>query len=477
MREPRTKIVSTVGPACEDGAVLVRMIEAGADVMRVNGAHTPPDLLATWVQRVRAASKRAGRRASVLVDLPGTKIRVGTFGGRASIMLEPHQVVRLFPGKTRGTPDRIPIRSLNDLGVVPLDATVLLADGAIRLLVTGREGKAVRARVIEGGELLAGKGVDFPGARLPTVVPTRQDGKLARAAVAAGADGLALSFVRHADDVLRLRRLLKREQAEDTPIVVKIEREDAVENLHAILRHADAALVARGDLGVDVGPERVPPLQKQIIEAGRRMGRPVIVATEMLESMVTKTRPTRAEASDVAGAVFEAADAVMLSAETAVGNHPVLAVETMARILSAAEADPGAPYAGHHYLAPTSIEGRADQHVVHAAVTLARRTKAEAIVVFTRTGTSAVRLSKERPNSTIHAYATSEEICRRLTLAWGVLPKRLPSVEGGTDAIVTRVRRELRRQEQLPRGARAVLVMGAARDPAGATTMIQLLQL
>jgi pyruvate kinase len=453
------------------------MIEAGADVMRVNGAHTPPDQIARWVTRVRQASEKAGRRASVLVDLPGTKIRVGTFAGRASIDLEPHQVVRLFPGKARGTPDRIPIRSLNDLSVVPLDVPVLLADGAIRLLVTGREGKALRARVIEGGELLAGKGVDFPGARLPTVVPTRQDGTLARAAVAARADGLALSFVRHADDVLRLRRLLKRERTEDMPIVVKIEREDAVENLHLILRHADAALVARGDLGVDVGPERVPPMQKQIIEAARRMGRPVIVATEMLESMVTRTRPTRAEASDVAGAVFEAADAVMLSAETAVGRHPVLAVETMARILSAAEADPGAPYAGHHHLAPASLPGRADQHVVHAAVTLARNTNAEAIVVFTRTGTSAVRLSKERPNSTIHAYATSEQICRRLTLAWGVRPKRLPSVEGGTDAIVARVRRELRRQDHLPRGSRAVLVMGAARDPAGATTMIQLLQL
>lgn len=475
VRHARTRIVCTVGPACEDEQTLAAMLEAGASVLRINGAHAAPEDIPLWVERLRRASKRAKRVAAVLVDLPGTKIRVGRFKGRDSIPLEAGQVVRLFPGKTGGTTERIPVRSLTDLGAVPLDATVLLDDGQIRLLVTGREDKALRARVLEGGVLKAGKGIDFPGARLPTKVPTRKDRQLARAAVKAGADAVALSFVRTVSEVDNLRRLLAREGAPDMPVVVKIEREDAVEELHGILRHSHSALVARGDLGVDVGPERVPPLQKEIIEVARRVGRPAIVATEMLESMITKSRPTRAEASDVAGAVFDGADAVMLSAETAIGRHPVLAVETMARILRAAEAAPDAPYAGHHYLAPTSLPGRPDQHVVHAAVQLAEETDAQAIVVFTRTGSSAVRLSKERPRSPVFAYAPSDAICRRLALAWGVRPMRLPEVKGGTDAVVARVVRELRRTEKFSAGTRAVLVMGGARDPAGATTMIQLL--
>lgn len=476
MTDPRTKIIATVGPACADETTLAQLIAGGADVFRVNGAHAKPEELPLWVEMVRNASRRARRPASVLVDLPGTKLRTGKFKG-GGITLAPGDKVALVPGRGGGDRRTIPIRSLSVFTGVKKGGQVLLADGQIRLTVTRVAEKRVSATVVDGGELVAGKGVDFPGARLATTVPTRQDRQLAKAAVAAGADCLALSFVREASDVVRLRRLLAKERAEHLPIVVKIEREDAVDGLDAILRKANGVMVARGDLGVDVGPERVPTLQKRIIEMATQYGRPVAVATEMLESMVANSRPTRAEAGDVANAVFEGADGVMLSAETAIGENPVLVVRTMARILAAAERDRHAPYAGSaHFQSPESVRGRPDQHVVHAAVYLAEETKADAIVVFTRTGASAFRLSKERPRAPVFAYTPTEEVCRRLTLAWGVKPRYLPMAEH-TDATVARVSEQLRRHEKFPAGSRAVLVMGAARDPAGTTTMIQLLRL
>lgn len=476
MTDARTKILATVGPACANETILSQLMAAGADIFRINGAHAKTEELPIWVDMIRNAARRARRPASVLVDLPGTKLRTGTFRGGSASYTE-GQEVRLVPGRAGGDSKTIPVRSISDLSGVQKGGEVLLSDGQIRLRVTKVDGKSLLATVLDGGELRPNKGVDFPGARLATTVPTRRDRVLAKAAVAAGADALALSFVREAADVIRLRRLLVKVRAQNVPIIVKIEREDAVDALESILRHASGVMVARGDLGVDVGPERVPTLQKRIIEMATRFGRPVIVATEMLESMVERSRPTRAEAGDVANAVFEGADGVMLSAETAVGEHPVLVVQTMSRILAAAERDPHAPHAGStSFLPPENVRGRPDQHVVHSAVYLAEETKADAIVVFTRTGSSALRLSKERPRAPIFAYTPTEEVCRRLTFAWGVRPRYLPMAEH-TDATVARVVEQLRTHERFPAGSRAVLVMGAARDTAGTTTMIQLLTL
>ncbi|MDJ0973658.1 MAG: pyruvate kinase [Planctomycetota bacterium] len=476
MSEARTKILCTVGPACAGETILAQLMAAGADLFRVNGAHAKPEELRGWVELVRAASRRARRPASVLVDLPGTKLRVGELEG-GQMELEAESRVHLVPDTRLDDPAQVPIRGIDDLSGVAQGLEVLLADGQIRMRVLEHKDKGLLCKVMDGGTLLQGKGVDFPGGRLETNVPTERDEELARAAVEAGVDCLALSFVRQAGDVVRLRKLLDEIGARHMPVIVKIEREDAVEALDSILAKASGVMVARGDLGVDVGPERVPSLQKQIIEMATRYGRPVIVATEMLESMVERPRPTRAEAGDVANAVFEGADGVMLSAETAVGENPVLVVRTMSGILSAAESDPHAPYAGtHRFQRPASLRGRPDQHVVHAAVYLAVETQADAIVVFTRTGASAFRLSKERPRAPIFAYTPTEEVCRRMTFAWGVRPRYLPMAEG-TDATVARVVEELRETERLPQGSRAVLCMGSARDTAGTTTMIQLLTL
>ena len=384
------------------------MVRAGADVFRVNGAHVSLEDIAPWVARIRRAGERVGVPVGVLVDLPGTKIRVGRFRQGETVELTPGDSVKLFNGRAGGTPNRLPIRQLRHIEAIRPGQPVWLADGQLRLRIKRRIDKELVAVVESGGTLHEGKGVDFPGAHLPTKVPTTRDRRIAEAALEAGADMLALSFVRNVQDVERLKRFLKRSGTPDLPVAVKIEREDAIDALDSILTRADIVLVARGDLGVDVGPERVPSFQRRILQAAARHGRPAIVATEMLETMVTNARPTRAEASDVANAVFERADGVMLSAESAVGHDPALAVRTMNRIVAAAEADPSAPYAGlPGFQPPRSIPGRPDQHVVHAGVRLADVTDASAIVVFTRSGMSAVRVSKERPRAPIYAFATT----------------------------------------------------------------------
>jgi pyruvate kinase len=475
--EQRTKIVATVGPSCRDPRTLEALVGAGAEVFRVNGAHALEADLAGWVSAVRRAGEARRRTVGVLLDLPGPKMRVGALGPGGVAVLETGRTVRLAAGTDGGSRDRLPVDPLPTASEVPVGTEVLVADGRLRLRTLRAEGRDLLAEVLDGGEARAGAGVHLRAVRLPFPVPTERDRRLAEAGVSAGVDFVGLSFVRGADDVVRLRECLDAAGGRGTPIVAKVERLEAVAALDEILAHADAVMIARGDLGVDAGPEQVPTIQLRVLDAGRRVGRPVIVATEMLESMVERARPTRAEASDVASAVFSGADAVMLSQETAIGAHPVLAVETMARILTAAEADPHAPYAGGPgMVAPGAARGRPDQHVVRAAVGLARDTGAQALVVFTRTGKSAVRMSKERPSAPIVAFASSDAVCRQLALAWGVRTRPMP-IGRSTDEVVAQVARQLREEVGLAPGSRAVLAMGGAGDPAGATTLVKLLTL
>jgi pyruvate kinase len=475
MTEPRTKIHCTCGPACRDAEVLRAMIRAGADVFRVNGAHADGDEIAAWIDLVREAARAEDRAAAVLVDLPGPKFRVGALAAEAGFELAPGAPLRMDGEEAPGDGRRVGLREMRWFADVPVGAAVVVGDGGARLEVVSAGARGVELRAIDAVGIREGVGVHFPGLALPTAVPTRRDRALLKAAVEAGADMISQSFVRTPDDVARLRELVHEHGGKRTLVIAKIERLDAVLAADAILAQADGALLGRGDLGIDAGVEAVPSLQKRVLEAGRRTGRPVVIATEMLESMVHSLRPTRAEASDVAGAVYEGADGVMLSAETAIGRHPAHVVATMAGILAAAEADPAAPYAGRaSWAALPTRAGRPDQHVVHAAVGLARETQARAILVFTRTGASAVRMSKERPEARIHAFAPSDAVCRRLTLAWGVRPTRLPECRG-TDQVFQFVKQHMESPEVgLAAGDRAVLVMGSLEDPAGTTTVIKL---
>jgi len=475
MPEPRTKIHCTVGPACRDVDTLRAMIRAGADVFRVNGAHADGEELAGWIGRVREASEAEGTPAGVLVDLPGPKFRVGALAGAERFVLAPGGLLRMDDDETPGDGRRVGLREMHWFADVVPGGSVVIGDAGARLEVVSAAPDAIELRAVDEIHVREGVGVHFPALSLPTAVPTRRDRELLRAAVDAGADMVSQSFVRSPDDVVRVRELIREHGGSRTLVIAKIERVDAVEAADAILAEADGALLGRGDLGIDAGVEAVPSLQKRVLEAGRRTGRPIVIATEMLESMVESLRPTRAEASDVAGAVYEGADGVMLSAESAIGKHPAHVVATMAGILAAAEADPAAPYAGRPgWDTLPSKSGRPDQHVVRAAVGLARETGARAIIVFTRTGASAIRLSKERPQARIHAFAPGESTCRRLTLAWGVRPTGLPACSG-TDEVFHFVKDHMEGPSVgLGSGDRAVLVMGSAKDPAGTTTVIKL---
>jgi len=475
MDEARVKIVATLGPASWDPRGLVAMARAGADVFRVNGAHTPPEEVAAIVRRVRAASRRAGREIAVLLDLPGIKLRCGHVPG-GEVELRAGETVRLVRRAPKGPGVAIPVPSAV-LSTLERGREVLLADGTVVLRVTAVRRGVATSRVVASGTVRDHAGVHVRGARHPGPALTPRDLRLADAGVRAGVDALAVSFVRSAADLRRLRRHVERGGRAAPLLVAKIERREAVEAIEDVLEACDGAMVARGDLGLEYGPEEVPGLQKRVLEACSRAGRFAITATQMLESMTHALRPTRAEASDVANAVFDGSDAVMLSGETAVGEHPVETVATMNRIVLAAEADPHCPFAGDPRIpGPTADARRPDRLVVRAAVRLATDADAAAVVVFTRGGQSARRVAKERPRAPVFAYAAEPSVVRGLLLSWGVRPRHMPA-RGSTDGLMGAVLASLRRDERLSRGDRVVLVMGGSGDPASTTTLIRLLTL
>lgn len=473
----RAKIVATLGPASRPPAVLEALARAGADVFRINGAHTPPDAVRAVVRDVRRVERRIGRPLGVLLDLPGVKIRIGRLDG-GPLELVTGSRVRLVPaaGGGPGDPPTIPVSTGLARALAP-GHEVLLADGGIALRVLRREGRGALARVEAGGELRARVGIHVRGLSHQGAVVTALDRRLAVAGVDGGVDALAVSFVRAPSDLRAVRRTLATAGRRAPLLISKIERREAVERLDDLLDASDGVMVARGDLGLEYGPETLPGLQKKILDAALAHGRLAIVATQMLESMTAAVRPTRAEATDVANAVFDGADAVMLSGETAVGAHPVLVVETMDRIVLAAEGDSHCPFAGdRRHPGPVADPTRPDRLVVRAAVRLAMDAAADAIVVFTRGGQSARRLAKERPRSPIYAYADDEHVRRGLVLSWGVRPRHLVTARS-TDATMLAVANDLRRRAGLRPGARVVLVMGGADDPTGATSIIKLLTL
>jgi pyruvate kinase len=475
MTEARVKIVATVGPASRTRETMEALARAGVDVLRVNGAHAGPSEIAAVVRDARLAARAARRVVAVLVDLPGAKVRIGDLRGGQAVLRRGDRVL-LARGRGRGDATRVPA-SAAVLATVARGAEVLLGDGAVGLRVerVGRGGAT--CRVTAGGLVRSRAGIHVRGARHGGRVPTANDVRLARAAVRAGADALALSFVRGPGDLAALRRAITRKGTGDPVLVAKLERREGVESLESILSACDGVMVARGDLGLEYEPEEVPVLQKRIVEAAARHGRFAITATQMLESMTTAPRPTRAEASDVANAVFDGTDAVMLSGETAVGVDPPHVAAVMNRILVAAEADPHCPYAGDaRHPSPEADASRPDRLVVRAAVRLANEAKAAAVVVFTRGGQSARRLAKERPRAPVYAYASDERVVRGLALSWGVRPRRM-AAGGTTDAAIRAVVARLRREERLRPGSRVVLVMGGARDPAGTTSLVKLVTL
>jgi pyruvate kinase len=414
----RAKIVATLGPAT-DGLEL-DLVRGGLDVARLNFSHGTATEHARRCTAIREAAQSMGRPVAVMQDLQGPKIRVGSLAGGRPVELQAGQQLVITTQDVVGTADRIGCTYRHLAQDVRPGDRVLLDDGRIRLTVIGAADGEVHARVEEGGPLGEHKGINLPGVAVSSPAITEKD----RADLAFGlqelkVDYVALSFVRTADEVRAAQDLMK-SFGGSVPLVVKLEKGEAIDNLEAIIQAADAVMVARGDLGVELAPEQVPILQKRIIQHANHRGIPVITATQMLESMITEETPTRAEASDVANAVWDGSDAVMLSGETAAGRHPLLVLRMMDRIVRTAESAD---------VTPQNVgRGRDDRPrgyaaaVTHAARVLAEDLDASAIVGVTRSGLTAELLSRGRGRVPIFAFSPDAQVCRRLALWWGVSP-------------------------------------------------------
>ena len=410
-----TKIVATVGPACSDAKMIGLLIDAGVNVFRLNSSHGSPEERAAWIDTIRSESGARRLHTGILLDLQGPKIRLGKFqGGQATLndgsefTITVEDVVGDATIASTTYPD-----FAKDLK--PGDR-VLLADGSLELRVVHADGVRAVCTVVTGGVIRDKKGINLPGAQLSTPSLTRKDMADLQAGLEKGVDMVALSFVRRPSDVLRLRLFLE-EKGANIPIIAKIEKPEAVDTIAEILQESDGVMVARGDLGVEMPMEKVPFIQKSIIEKARRAGKFVITATQMMESMIENPFPTRAEVSDVANAIYDGTDAVMLSAETSVGKYPAETVKMMAR--TAAQADESVRRHGFRELLNRDYVTHAEI-VADSAYRAARMSQATAIVVFSASGSSARLVSKFRPPVAIFVFTASEHTARILSVVYGV---------------------------------------------------------
>lgn len=462
----RAKIAATLGPASDDPAVLDRMLAAGVDVARLNMSHGAAVDHRRRARQLQLAARARQRTVGLLADLQGPRFRVGRLEGGTMVLREGDSV-DLLAGRVRCEPGRIPVAYASLAADVKRGDPILMDDGKIELVVRGKRDRTVRCEVLRGGVLSDSKGINLPGSDLSAPALTPKDRRDLELAVEIGADWLAISFVRRATDIEQARRLLKK-AGSSMPIMAKIERPEAITNLDEILAAADGVLVARGDLGVELPPERVPILQKQIIEAANRLGKPVMTATQMLESMRHNARPTRAEASDVANAVLDGSGCLLLTAETAVGQYPVEAVAMMARIIAEAEAS------GRTHLAALPEGDRSlTLATCLAGCQAAARVAARRIVVFTTSGFSARQTARFRPETPILAYTPSPAVCRRLSVYWGVETRRLPARQT-IEVLMEALDHALLGEGVAKRGETVVVLSGSPIGRSGTTNLMKL---
>jgi pyruvate kinase len=416
IRHRRTRIVATLGPASRTPQMVRALAEAGVDVFRLNFSHGTHEDHAKALKAVRDAERHVGRPLAALADLQGPKFRIGGFAG-GRIELAPGQHLRFDLDETPGDGRRVQLPHPEVLRVLKPGQLLLLDDGKVRLRVLEAAPNAAETEVEAGEALSDHKGVSVPGVTIPVPALTPKDIADVEFALREGVDWVALSFVQHAEDMARLRKIA----GDRASLLAKIEKPAAIDHLEAILDVSDGIMVARGDLGVELAPEEVPVLQKQIIRAARRRGAPVIVATQMLESMITSPTPTRAEASDVAGGVYEGADALMLSAESAAGAYPKEAVAIMDAIIRRVESDPSWPSlmrAEHGEDADEDVDA-----LIAAAMRAAEARSTACLVAYTTSGVTARRVARERPLLPVLAIAPDERVARRLGLVWGLEPR------------------------------------------------------
>ena len=409
----RTKIVATLGPSSSSQAMIARLFEAGADVFRVNMSHTPHDKMRELVAAIRAVEKDYDRPIGILVDLQGPKLRVGAFNG-GSVMLEKGTTFILDADTAAGDAKRVHLPHPEIFAGVEPGHVMLLDDGKIRLVALEASRQRITARVEVGGKLSDRKGVSLPDTVIPFSALTPKDRSDLEAALDTGIDWVGLSFIQRPDDIAEAKKLTRGRAS----VMAKIEKPQAVHRLDEIMDVTDALMVARGDLGVELPLEKVPGIQKLLTRASRRAGKPVVVATQMLESMITSPVPTRAEVSDVATAIFDGADAIMLSAESAAGQYPVEAVATMNRIAEEVEGDDG--YRAILQAQHAEPEATGADAIAAAARQIADTLDLSAIICWTSSGSTGLRVARERPQASIVAITPNLATGRKLSVAWGI---------------------------------------------------------
>lgn len=466
-RERRIKIIATLGPASNTEAMCSTLFAAGVDVFRLNMSHLPREKLAEQVAMLRGLEAKFHRPVGILVDLQGPKLRVGAFGGDGGAMLEKGATFVLDSDTAPGDEKRVHLPHPEILSALEPGHALILDDGKIRLVVESAEPNRAVTRVTVAGRLSSRKGVSLPDTVIPVSAMTEKDRGDAEAAAEIGVDWIALSFVQRPEDMADLRKIVSGRAL----ALAKIEKPQAVARLEEIIEASDAIMVARGDLGVEMPLERVPGTQKRITRMARRMGKPVVVATQMLESMITAPVPTRAEVSDVATAVFEGADAVMLSAESAAGQYPVEAVAMMNRI--AEEVENESVYRSILEAQRAKPEATGADAIAKAANEISATLDLKAIAAWTFSGSTALRIARERPHGMVLALTPNRATARRLTLVWGV-HSIVTKDASDADDMAFRACKFAVREGYATMGDRILVIAGVPFGTPGATNMVRI---
>jgi len=462
----RIKILATLGPASSDSAMIRRLFEAGADIFRINMSHTPHDKMRELVATIRNVESSYGRPIGILVDLQGPKLRVGAFEGGV-VQLQNGQNFTLDNDQTPGDANRVYLPHPEILAALRPGHTLLLDDGKVKLIAEETSPTHAVTRIVVGGRMSDRKGVSLPDTDLPVSAMTPKDRADLDAALNAGIDWVALSFVQRADDVLDAKKIIRGRAA----VMAKIEKPQAIDRLADIIEAADALMVARGDLGVEMPLERVPGLQKQMTRMARRAGKPVVVATQMLESMIQAPVPTRAEVSDVATAVYEGADAIMLSAESAAGKYPVEAVSTMNKIGEEVERDQ--VYRSVISAQRPEPEATAGDAIADAARQIAQTLDLPVIICWTSSGSTAIRVARERPSTPVVAITPNLGTGRKLSVVWGVHCVVAEDARDQDD-MVNRAGSIAFRDGFVRAGQRVLIVAGVPLGTPGTTNMVRI---
>ncbi len=468
-RSRRARILATLGPASNTPEMIAKLFKAGADAFRVNMSHGTQADRIELIKSIRAMEKEFGRPTTILVDLQGPKLRVGAFAGGATV-LETGQDFQLDLDPAPGDAKRVCLPHREVFDALEIGARLLLDDGKLVLRVTKMTADAITTKVEVGGALSNNKGLNVPDVVVPLAALTEKDRSDLSFALEQGVDWIALSFVQRPDDLAEARRLIGGKAA----LLAKIEKPAALDRLEGILELADAVMVARGDLGVELPPEAVPPAQKRIVEMARTLGKPVVVATQMLESMIKAPTPTRAEVSDVATALYDGADAVMLSAESAAGDWPEESVAMMNRIACSVEADPG--YAARVDFTETKADPTTADALSEAAGDIVKTVGAACIVCFTMSGSTARRISRERAMVPLLVLTPKQETARRMGLLWGahaVVTRDIHSFE----EMVAKAKRMALRHGLAKGGDRVIIMAGVPFGTPGSTNVLHVVRL